>query len=295
VATASDPRGARASGATGCFATPLLIWLLVVGLSGDLALKFVCLGIALFVGGWGAFRLYHPSNRELQRRAVLSAAPEGATLLQRMQLANAEMQAAVLSSYVEKVIAPIRAQAMNRQYRVARDFSGRLTVTPPGSLQGDSRSFSQALLRRKSESWVFSPGMAQLMVRRGSEQLEATSYAVDRVEIGHDIWTNGHGATDHLCITGPDYSPKTFVSLEYYWDFEIQSPLGSGVGGAVSPSLTGPAAERGLPNGVGEAYGFADIERVAPTIVALSRLVTDTTGRPINILIGRCRRPDRAV
>jgi hypothetical protein len=293
VATARNPRGARASGASGCATAPLLIWLLVVGLSGDLALKIAFLGIALFVGGWGAFRLYHPSKRELQRRSELSAAPEGATLLQRMQFANAEIQAAVLRSYDEKVIAPIRAQAMNRPYRVARDFSGRLTVTSPASLPGDGRSFSQALLRLKSESWAFSPGMAQLMVHRGSEQLEATSYAVDRVEIGHDIWTNGHGATDHLCITGPDYSPKTVVSLEYYWDFEIQSPLGSGVGGAVSPFLAGTAAESGLPRGVGDAYGSADIERVAPTIVALSRLITDTTGRPINILIGSCRRPDR--
>jgi hypothetical protein len=56
--------------------------------------------------------------------------------------------------------------------------------------------------------------------------------------------------------------------------------------------LAGPAAEGGLPRGVGDAYDSADIARVAPTILALSRLITDTTGRPIIVLVGSCRKPD---
>jgi hypothetical protein len=288
--TAKNPRGARLSGALGCIAAPLLIWLFAVAMSSDpTVLKLVLLGVALCVGGWGAFRLFHPSKKALRRRSELRPIPEGATLLQRVGFANAQIRAEVLRSFDERM-APYRAQALKRPYHVARDFGDRLTVTPPSPLPSD---FRQTFLRRKSESWAFSPGMAELTVHRGSEQSKATSYRVDIVEIGHDIWTNGHGVTDYLRIKGPDYSPKTVVALEYYEDFNIQCPRGNGVNGAVSPSLAGPAAESGLPRGVGDAYDSADIARVAPTILALSRLITDTTGRPINVLVGSCRRPDR--
>jgi hypothetical protein len=293
VDTAKNPRGARASGASGCLATPLVVWLFAVALPSDpTVLKLVLLGVALSLGGWGAFRSFHPSKNALRRRSELPPIPEGATLLQRLQFVHEVVRADAFKSFDEKVMAPIRAQAMNRPYHVSRDFGGRLTVTPPGSLPGDGRSLSQSLLRRQSELWAFSPGMARLTVHRGSGESKATSYRVDSVEIGHDIWTNGHGATDHLRVKGPDYLPKTVVALEYYWDFEIQSPLGRGAGGAVSPSLSGPAAESGLPRGVGDAYESADVERVASTILALSRLITEATDRPINILIGSCRQPD---
>jgi hypothetical protein len=282
--TTKNARGARVSGALGCLAAPLLIWLFVVGLSSDpAALKIVLLGVALCVGGWGAFRLFHPSRRALRGRSERQPIPEGATYLQRLRFANAEIRAEVLRSFDEKQWAPLRAQAMNRPYRVVRDFGDRLTVTPP----------SPTPWRRKSEWWEFWPGMAERKLRRGSEESEvrATSYRVDSVEIGHDVWTNGHGSTDHLRVKGPGYSVKTVVSLEYYWNHGCQLALGNSVDRAVSPSLAGPAAESGLPNGVGDGYESADIGRVAPTILALSRLITDTTGRPINILVGSCRPP----
>jgi hypothetical protein len=254
-------------------------------------LKLVLLGVALCFGGWGAFRSFHPSKNALRRRSELPSIPEG-TVLQRLQFIHEVIRADSVKSFDEKVMAPIRAQAMNRPYHVSRDFGGRLTVSPPGSHPGHGRSVSQSLLRQKSEVWAFSPGMARATLHKGSAESKATSYRVDSVEIGHDIWTNGHGATDHLRVKGPDYLPKTVVALEYLWDFEIQSPLGRGAGGAVSPFLSGPAAESGLPRGVGDAYESADVERVAPTILALSRLITDATDRPINILVGSCRQPD---
>jgi hypothetical protein len=287
-----NPRDARVSGTSGCVAVPLLIWLFVVALSTDpAALKIVLLGVALFVGGWGAFRTFHPSKRALRRRSELPPIPEGATYLQRLGFVHEVVRANAFRIADERM-APVRAQAEKRPYHVARDFGGRLTVTPPSPLPGDGLSLGLASLRRKRESWAFLPRMAELMVHRGAEQPRATSYRVDSVEIGHDIWTNGHGVTDHLRIKGPEYSMKTVVALEYYWDFEIQFLVGRGAGGAVSPSLAGPAAESGLPRGVGDAYDSADIERVAPTILALSRVITDTTGRPINILVGSCTQPD---
>jgi hypothetical protein len=290
--TATNPRSARASGALGCLAAPLLIWLFAVALSSDpTVLKLVLLGVALSLGGWGAFRSFHPSKRALRRLSELPPIPEGATLLQRLRFVHEVVRADAFRIADERM-APVRAQAEKRPYHVARDFGGRLTVTPPSPLPGDGLSFGLASLRRKRKSWAFLPSMAELTVHRGAEQSRATSYRLDSVEIGHDIWTNGHGVTDHLRIKGPEYSMKTVVALEYSWDFEIQFLHGRGAGGAVSPSLAGPAAESGLPRGVGDAYDHADIERVAPTILALSRLITDTTGRPIYILVGSCRQPD---
>jgi hypothetical protein len=292
-AAAKKLTGAQVSGALGSVAAPMLIWLVAIALSSDATvLKLVLLGVALSLGGWGAFRSFHPSKRTLRRRSELPPIPEGATLLQRLRFAQEVIQADVLRIADEKFMAPARAQAMNRPYHVARDFGGRLTITPPAPLSGDGLSFGLASLRRKRESWTFLPGMAELTVHRGAEQSKATSYRVDSVEIGHDIWTNGFGVTDHLRIKGPEYSMRTVVALEYLWDFEIQFLHGRGAGGAVSPSLAGSAAESGLPRGVGDAYDHADTERIAPTIFALSRLITDATGRPINVLVGSCRQPD---
>jgi hypothetical protein len=291
-ADAKELTGARLVGVLGSFAAPLLIWLVVVALAGDATvLKLVLLGVALTLGGWSAFRSFHPSKRTLCRRAQLPPFPEGATLLQRLRFAQEAIRADVLKVADEKLMAPARAQAERRHYHVARDFGGRLTITPPSPLSGDGPSFGLAFLRRKRETWTFSPGMAELTVRRGAEQSKATWYRVDSVEIGHDIWTNGFGVTDHLRIKGPEYSMRTVVAFEYLWDFEIQFPLGRGAGEAVSPSLAGSAAERGLPRGVGDAYDHVDVERLAPTILALSRLITDATGRQLNVLVGSCRQP----
>jgi hypothetical protein len=161
--TAKNPRGAQASGALGCLAAPLLIWLFAVALPSDpTVLKLVLLGIALSLGGWGAFRTFHPSKRALRRRSELPPIPEGATLLQRLRFVQEVVRADALIIADERM-APVRAQAEKRPYHVARNFGGRLTVTPPSPLPGDGLSFGLASLRRKRESWAFFPPLSILV------------------------------------------------------------------------------------------------------------------------------------
>lgn len=66
--------------------------------------------------------------------------------------------------------------------------------------------------------------------------------------------------------------PKTQPSLRARW--------------GVSPHLMGPAVAQGLPTGVGKAYDSDVIANVSPTILSLSRLITDATGSPLSIVVG---------
>jgi hypothetical protein len=137
------------------------------------------------------------------------------------------------------------------------------------------------LTRRKRESWSFSPGRAEFTRDFGFDRPKVTNYLVDRVEIGHDVWTSGNGVTDHLRIKGPGHSSKTVVAFQYSHIY-------------VYPSLAGPAIKYGLPKGVGEAYDSEVIATIPPPIVALSRLITDATRCRISIVVGSCREPNHS-
>ena len=185
---------------------------------------------------------------------------------------------------LDEQVTKLQREALQRPYHVAMD-GNRLLLTPP-SLPTVSR------LRQTRKSWAFSPGLAELTTYQGAERKTSVAYSVDGVEIGHEVWTNGKGVTDHLCITGTGYASKTVVALEYHRHlFDIQCPLRMGINRGISPFLAGPAAEAGLPKGVGVEFNSAIIETLAPTILALSRLITDTTGRPMTILVSACRAP----
>jgi hypothetical protein len=86
--------------------------------------------------------------------------------------------------------------------------------------------------------------------------------------------------------------PPGFAFLRHRDFGDIQCPLGMGTNRGISPALASSAAEQWLPGGVGDGFDSAVIATVAPTIVALSRLFTDTTGCPISIVIGSCREPN---
>jgi hypothetical protein len=164
----------------------------------------------------------------------------------------------------------------------------RLTITPP-LLPVVSR-ISEALGLRKS--WSFSPGDAERAWSWGSKRSKVTRYAVDSVEIAHDTWTSGRGVTDRLKIRGPQYSSVTVAALDHYNLGNVQYLKGFNGAGPVSPTLAGSAADRGLPAGVGEVYASDVIATVAPTILALSRMITDATRRPLAIVVGSCREPN---
>jgi hypothetical protein len=176
-----------------------------------------------------------------------------------------------------------------RPYHVAW-VGDRLTITPPprpGPVALNRWDFGSEM------SWSFSPGSAERTMSWGSKGPNVIRYVVDSVEIAHDTWTSGHGVTDRLNIRGPEYSSTTVVALEHHRQlFNYQVPPGKDANWSVSPTLVGSAAEHGLPTGVGEAYDSDAIATVAATILALSRLITDATRRPLAIIVGSCKEPD---
>jgi hypothetical protein len=189
----------------------------------------------------------------------------------------------VIQGYVDEIA------KWEKPYHVAW-VGDRLTITPP------PRPGPAALNRwdfGSERSWSFSPGEAERAMSWGSKPSQVIRYVVDSVEIAHDTWTSGHGVTDRLNIRGPEYSSTTVVALEHNRQFfNSQIPPGKDIRWSVSPTLAGSAADRGLPAGVGEAYDSDVIVTVAPTILALSRLVTDATRCPLAIVVGSCRAPD---
>lgn len=162
----------------------------------------------------------------------------------------------------------------------------RLKITPPRPT-GVS-GVHLGLLRRRS--WSFAPGSAEVETSWGSRR-STTRYVVTGVEIAHDVWTDGRGATDRLKVTGPQYPSTTVVALQHDHLSNAQIPPGKDIRWCVAPTLTGSAAERGLPPGVGEAYESDTIRAMAPAIVALSRLITDATCCPLAVVVGSCAAP----
>jgi hypothetical protein len=154
-------------------------------------------------------------------------------------------------------------------YHVVRE-GDRIVVTPPKSPL------------HQSESWVFSPGRAELTVRRlFARQPTMSSRAVDRIWISHRVWTNGKGASDALRIRGRGFGSETVVDLEYNLVHNVMRPPGRGFGWSVSPTLDDPAADDGTPQGISEDPDPTLVAPVAPTILALSRVIAETTGRPV--------------
>jgi hypothetical protein len=151
-------------------------------------------------------------------------------------------------------------------YQVVRE-GDRIVVTPPNSPDG---------------SWAFSPGWAEFNVRYlFPRQLQVISFAVDRVWISHHVWTNGRGATDILQISFPGYGSQTVAALDYDLVHNRMRPPGRRFD--VSPTLDDPAAAGGIPPH--EDPDSTLVAPVAPTIVALSRVIAATTRRPVSTYV----------
>jgi hypothetical protein len=58
----------------------------------------------------------------------------------------------------------------------------------------------------------------------------------------------------------------------------------------VSPTLDDPAAD-GTPQGISEDPDPTLVAPVAPTILALSRVIAETTGRPVTTYVEFVRQP----
>jgi hypothetical protein len=151
--------------------------------------------------------------------------------------------------------------------------------------------------------WAFSTGIGHTIQQGDSTVLRffyriatrllgrKTEYCIARVEIRHDIWRSGNGSTDYLRICGPGYAPRNVAAIEYVTNvgYQREERLPNWL---VSKLLVGPAVTHGLPKGIGEAYDSADLAAVSPTIVSLSRLVSETTRRPMFVVIGSRKEPD---
>ncbi len=299
------PRGRNPNARLSCAQTvlsftagPLLWWLAfpVMRLAVPLGVLF----IAAFLTT-GSYALGYLWMRAARRRSLLTgdAMPQPETPLQAFRSSTARMKEGMTElrqRIVDENITTIQHKALLRPYHVDKE-ADRLTLTPPSlppAFSGNvlAFSFSPSLALQRRESWSFWPRQAELTVHRAFGQSKVTSYPVDSVEIGHDIWTSGKGVTDHLRIRGAGYWSKAVVALEYHREVDAQCPLKMGISWGVSPSLAGSAVEHGLPVGVDDGFDSALIAAVAPTILALSRLITEATGCPVSIVIGSCSEPD---
>lgn len=169
----------------------------------------------------------------------------------------------------------------HQPYHVVRE-GDRLVVTSP-----KSRLFP-------SESWAFSPGRAESITGSsffGARDLNVSRYVVDRIWLVHRVWINGKGASDALRIRGPGYGLQTVVGLDYNIVHNVMRPSGRRFGGSVSPTLEGPAAEEVPPSGVRAESEPDTVAPVAPVILTLSRLIAETTGRPLALHAEFVRQP----
>jgi hypothetical protein len=170
----------------------------------------------------------------------------------------------------------------HQPYHVVRE-GNCLVVTPPRS----------RVLR--SESWRFSPGRAELtrgmMLFARQQHLQVFSYPVDRIWIVHRVWTNGRGASDALKIRSPGYGLQTVVALDYNLVHNVMRPPGRGFGWSVSPTLEGQAADDGTPHGSRQDSELQAVAPVAPTILALSAVIAESTGRPVSTHVEFVRQP----
>ena len=167
-------------------------------------------------------------------------------------------------------------------YHVVRqgDF---LVVTAPRS-----RAF-------RSESWRFSAGRAELttgtMLFARQRHPQVFSYVVDRIWIVHCVWTNGRGASDALKIRGSGYGSQIVVALDYNLVHNVMRPPGRGFGWSVSPTLEGLAGDDRALQGIREDSELQAVAPVAPTILALSSVIAETTGRPVSSHVEFVRQP----
>lgn len=165
-------------------------------------------------------------------------------------------------------------------YHVVRE-DDRIVVTPPRS----------RVLR--SESWRFSPGLAELttstMLFARERHPQVFSYAFDQIWIVHRVWTNGRGASDALKIRGTRPGSRIVAALDYNFVHNVMRPPGKGFGWSVSPTLEGLDADYGTPQGISD--DLQAVAPVAPTILALGTLIAEATGRPVSSHVEFIRRP----
>jgi hypothetical protein len=149
------------------------------------------------------------------------------------------------------------------RYHVVRE-GNRVVVTPPKS---------------GGASWAFSPGWASWTVTHLFErQPNVTNFAVDEVWISHYVWKNGKGATDVLQIRGLRYGSHTVAALDYDLVHKRMRFAGRGFGWNVWPTLDGPGDNGGIPQVISETPDPTLVAPVAPIVLALTRVIADTTG-----------------
>lgn len=288
------PEGRNPNARLGCAqavlpftAGPLLWWLAFPVMRLPVPIGVLFMAAFLTTGSYALTQLW---VRAARRRSPLTAPqPAGNQQAGRPSFRTAfgelffKSRQTAMQRFVDEVT------ERQKPYHVAWE-GARLTITPPPP--PGVFGVSEASGLRKRRSWSFSPGGAELATSWGAKRPKVTRYVVESVEIAHDTWTNGHGVTDRLKITGPAYASTTVAAIDDNHRFNALGPPGKDWSWCLSPTLTGAAIDRGLPAGVGEGYDSDVITTVAPTILALSRLITDATRRPLTILVGSCKAPD---
>jgi hypothetical protein len=144
---------------------------------------------------------------------------------------------------------------------------------------------------RKRDSWAFSPGRAEATRNTRVRIARVVRHRVATVEIEHEVWKTGRGATDYLCINDPHVGSFRVIALEHHYGLNDQWEAKMGIGWRVSPTLVGPAIENGMPEGDDSRFSSEKVATVTPMIVTLSRLMANTMRCSITLEVGSCKEP----
>jgi hypothetical protein len=83
---------------------------------------------------------------------------------------------------------------------------------------------------------------------------------------------------------------RTVVALDYNLVRNVIRPPGRGFSWSVFATLDDPASD-GAPQGITEDPDPTVVAPVAPAILALSRVIAETTGRPVSTRVDFIRQP----